>query len=346
MRRAPFYCSCVVLALAACGQNAKSRVEVDGNKLRLFRPLPAAFQSKANPITEEKVALGRMLYYDPRLSKGQDVSCNRCHLLEAYGVDGKVVSHGHRGQKGDRNSPSVFNAAGHFVQFWDGRAENVEQQAKVPVTNPVEMAMRAEEDVVAVLRSIPGYVEAFRRAFPGENDPVTFDHMAQAIGAFERKLVTPGRWDLLLKGDRSALTDLEKAGFNRFVEAGCHSCHAGVLVGAQIYQKLGVKKRWPRTVDPGRYKVTGHQGDMFIFKVASLRNVEKTSPYFHDGSVATLDGAVRMMADHQLGLTLRPDEVAAIVAWLRALTGEIPREYIRAPVLPGSTAATPKPDAN
>lgn len=330
--------SFVLLLLEACADSPKGRAEVDENKLRLFRPLPVVMEWDGNPVTEEKIRLGRMLYFDPRLSKGQDISCNTCHRLHEYGVDGKPVSEGHGHRKGARNSPTVYNAAAQFVQFWDGRAADMEEQAKGPVLNPAEMAMADGEQVAARLKSIPDYVEAFREAFPQDKDPVTLDNAAKAIGAFERKLVTPGRWDLFLQGDKRALTEEEKAGFNAFVGAGCHACHYGALVGGNIYQRLGVAHPWPRATDLGRYQVTKHDGDRFIFKAPPLRNVEKTAPYFHDGSEATLEGAVRKMAYHQLGKELKPEEVRAIVAWLKSLTGEIPAEYVKVPALPRSTA--------
>ena len=332
-----------LLWLGACGAERRP-VEVDASRLRMFKAVPAVVESAANPITDEKVALGRMLYYEKRLSKGQDVSCNSCHMLDNYGVDGEPVSDGHKAQKGSRNSPTVFNAAGHVAQFWDGRAANVEEQAKGPVLNPVEMAMPSEMKVSAVLKSMPEYVEAFRKAFPGEKDPVKFDNMAKAIAAFERKLITPARWDRFLAGDAAALTDEEKAGLNTFMELGCQACHSGTYLGAQMYQKLGAVKPWPSTADLGRYQVTKEDGDRMMFKVPSLRNIEKTGPYYHDGSVATLEAAVRTMADFQLGRQLTAEETAEVVAFLRSLTGEIPAEFVKEPALPASTPKTPKPE--
>jgi cytochrome c peroxidase len=319
-------------------------VEVDASKLRLFRAAPAVVESAANPITDEKVALGRMLYYEKRLSKGQDVSCNTCHMLDRYGVDGDPVSDGHKGQKGARNSPTVYNAAGHVAQFWDGRAATVEEQAKGPVLNPVEMAMPSEKKVIAVLKSMPDYVEAFKKAFPGEKDPVTFDNMAKAIAAFERKLITPARWDRFLAGDAAALTNEEKAGFNKFVELGCPACHSGTYLGGHMYQKLGAIRPWPNTSDLGRYQVTKEDGDRMMFKVPSLRNIANTGPYYHDGSVGSLEAAVKTMADFQLGRQLTAEETAEVVAFLKSLTGEIPAEFVKEPALPASTPKTPKPE--
>ena len=342
----PVFWLCVVLGaglyLAGCGPRA---VTVDAAKLQLFKALPDLMESQKNPITEAKVSLGRMLYYEPRLSKNHDVSCNSCHDLAQYGVDGQPVSDGHKGQKGTRNSPTVYNAAGHFVQFWDGRAPDVEEQAKGPVMNPVEMAMSSEKQVVAVLKSMPGYVDAFKKAFPEEKDPVTYDNMARAIGAFERRLVTPARWDNFLQGDQAALTDQEKTGFNKFMEAGCQACHAGAYLGGEMYQKLGAVKPFPDTSDPGREAVTKQESDRMIFKVPSLRNIEKTAPYYHTGKVPTLEAAVKEMAEYQLGKQLKDDEVASIVAYLKTLTGSIPAEYVKQPELPKSTAKTPKPSS-
>ncbi len=319
-------------------------VAVDAANLSFFEPIPEVMASSANPLTEQKVALGRMLFYEARLSRSQKISCNSCHELNHYGVDGQPTSDGHKGQKGDRNAPTVYNAAGHFVQFWDGRAADVEEQAKGPVMNPVEMAMPSEKEIVAVLKSMPEYVDAFKRAFPEDKDPVTCDNMAKAIGAFERKLSTPSRWDKFLRGDQTALTAEEKTGFNAYVEAGCQACHAGKYLGGNFYRKLGVTKPWPDASDPGRQKVTKSESDRLVFKVPSLRNIVKTGPYYHNGKVTTLAEAVSKMAEYQLGKNLSPAQVESIAVWLKSLTGELPAEYIKEPLLPKSTDKTPKPD--
>ncbi len=335
----------IALVLAAgLGCSKQPSTTIDPVKLKLFAPLPEAFPAQAAASTEEKINLGRMLYYEPRLSKSQKISCNSCHGLSTYGVDSQPTSEGHKGQKGDRNSPTVYNSAGHFAQFWDGRAADVEEQAKGPVLNPVEMAMPGGKQVIAVLKSIPEYVAAFKKAFPDDRDPVTYDNMAKAIGAFERKLVTPARWDKFLKGDQAALTEEEKIGFTTYMTAGCQACHAGALLGGNLYQKLGLVKPYPDASDPGRAKVTKSAADRMFFKVPSLRNIEKTGPYFHNGRVAALDQAVAHMAEYQLGKPLSETEVRSIVAFLKSLTGELPADYIKAPELPKSTAKTPKPD--
>ncbi len=326
---------------AACGVWA---ADAGPEALKMFAPLPAAMDSSSNPSTEAKIRLGRMLYYEPRLSKSQTVACNSCHLLDRYGVDNQRVSEGHRGLKGNRNAPTVYNAAGHVAQFWDGRAADVEEQAKGPVMNPVEMAMPSPAQVAAVLKSMPEYVSAFQAAFPNQPDPVTFDNMGTAIAAFERGLVTPGRWDRYLQGDQAALTAAEKRGLDTFISTGCAACHNGAYVGGAMFQKLGLVKPWTRDDDPGRFALTKNEADRRSFKVPSLRNIDKTGPYFHNGSVGSLKEAVALMAEYQGGRTLADADAQAIVIWLRTLTGPIPAQYIEKPSLPRSTAATPKPD--
>jgi cytochrome c peroxidase len=305
--------------------------------------LPTEAASESNPLTPEKIDLGRMLYLDKRFSKNHDLACASCHMLDKFGADGEPTSPGHKGQRGDRNSPSSFNAALHFAQFWDGRAADVEEQAKGPVLNPVEMAMPSEEDVVAVLKSIPGYAPLFAAAFPGDADPIHYDNMARAIGAFERRLLTPGPLDAFLAGDDAALSPAAQRGLAAFLEVGCTTCHFGASVGGQMYQKLGLVEAYP-TQDVGRAKVTGNEADNFFFKVPSLRNVAETGPYFHDGSVATLDEAVTLMAKHQLGKTLDDATKRDLLAFLGALTGSVDAAYVAAPVLPESGPTTPAPD--
>ncbi len=299
-----------------------------------FKPLPASFGEPS----AAKVKLGRALYFDERLSKNHDLSCNSCHDLARFGVDGARFSSGHRGQLGSRNSPTVLNAGDHVAQFWDGRASDLEEQAKGPILNPVEMAA-SEPRVEATLRSIPEYVLMFKEAFDA---PITFTRAAAAIAAFERTLVTPGRFDNYLRGDETALNDLEKQGLARFIKLGCVTCHNGPAVGGGTFQKLGLQKPWPSDKDLGRFVVTKDPDDRMKFRVPSLRNVDQTAPYFHDGSESRLDEAVRKMGYHQLGLELQADEVSALVAFLHALTGAPVK--VDAPTLPKSTAGTPKPD--
>jgi len=305
--------------------------------------LPKQADSESNPISEAKVVLGRTLFYDARLSKNHDVSCNSCHGLDNFGVDSQPNSAGHKGQRGGRNSPTVYNAAFHVAQFWDGRAADVEAQAKGPVLNPIEMAMPDEASVVAVLKSIPGYAPLFGAAFPGEADPITYDNMARAIGAFERRLTTPGRFDLFLTGKLDALSDPEVAGLSAFMNAGCITCHMGPAVGGGLYRKLGLIVPYP-TEDPGREAVTGNPNERHVFKVPSLRNVAKTGPWFHDGSITDLAEVVRIMGKHQLGQDLSEQQVGEIVIFLESLTGSVDAAYIAVPELPESGPDTPAPD--
>lgn len=312
--------------------------------LAAFGPLPENFDKP--DTTPAKVELGRVLYFENRLSKNQELSCNSCHGLDTFGADGKKTSPGHKGQLGSRNSQTVYNAAGHVAQFWDGRAADVEEQAKGPVLNPVEMAMPSEAAVVAVLKSIPGYLEMFQKAFPGQEDPITYNNMAAAIGAYERKLVTPSRWDDFLKGQTSALSETEKKGLKTFIDSGCTTCHNGPLVGGSMFMKLGLVKPWPNTKDKGRGDLTKNAADDMVFKVPSLRNISKTGPYFHDGSVATLDEAIKLMALHQVGRELTEGDVKSIAIWLETLNGSAPAELIKKPTLPESGPTTPAADPN
>ena len=323
--------------------SAPRKVQVNEEAVKLFAPLPAVMSSHDNAVTEAKVKLGRILYYDPRLSANQKISCNSCHPLDAYGAEAKRVSTGHKNQQGNRNAPTVYNAAGHFVQFWDGRAPTIEEQAKGPITNPVEMAMPSHSATVQVIQSMPEYVALFHSAFPNDKDPVTYDNMALAIGAFERGLVTPSAWDSFLNGKQSALTDAEKRGFNTFAATGCQWCHNGPYVGGSAYQKVGVVKPWPNQTDQGVYQLTKDENDKMVFKVPSLRNIQKTGPYFHDGSVATLEQAIREMARYQRGVTLTDAQVKSIETWMASLTGPIPADYVKPPELPKSTPQTPPP---
>ena len=308
--------------------------EFTPSRLTIFAPLPTQMTSTANPMTPAKVALGRMLYNEPVLSLGHDVSCATCHPLNGYGADGRRVSFGDVGHAGSRNSPSVYNAAGQVAQFWDGRATDVEEQAKGPVLNPAEMAMPDSTAVLDHMRSSSQYRAAFKAAFPSAPQPITYDNVGRAIGAFERGLVTPSRWDKFLAGDTASLTVAERHGGATFVSVGCAGCHMGAYVGGASFQKLGLVKPWPTVTDSGRFKVTGRAQDMMVFKVPSLRNVAHTGPYFHDGSVGDLRDAVRLMARHQLGKELTDVQVGSIVTWLGSLTGELPAEYIANPPLP------------
>jgi len=313
------------------GGEVDLRAPVSERELALFAPLPSVMAAPGISRSAAEIALGRRLFHESVLSEGHDVSCNSCHALNGYGADGRKVSFGDLGHAGERNAPSVYNAAGQVAQFWDGRAPTVEAQAKGPILNRGEMAMPDSLAVLDHMRASAEYRAMFKAAFPLEPNPITYDNVGRAIGAFERGLVTPGRWDAFLAGDRHALSSDEQRGFATFSRAGCANCHNGAYVGGQTFMKLGLAKPWPTSTDSGRYLVTHNRADLFVFKVPSLRNVEKTGPYFHDGSVASLDSAIRMMGRHQLGRELTESQVRDIHAWLNALTGALPAAYIAEP---------------
>jgi cytochrome c peroxidase len=318
-------------------------VVVDRSRLAAFETLPEVVEPTAYTMTEEIVDLGRLLFYEDRLSISQEISCNSCHLLDKYGVDQIRFSIGHEGNLVGRNSPTVYNAALHIAQFWDGRAADLEEQAKGPILDAGEMGMPNPEYVEFILQTIPGYVELFEATFPGDPNPINYDNVGNAIGAFERRLFTPDRFDAFLEGDDAALTDREKAGLNLFLDVGCASCHNGPALGGTMYAKLGQFKDYPDLVDVGRYDVTGLDADRYSFKVPSLRNIAETAPYLHDGSIGSLSEMVRIMAEYQLGRELTQTQIADIVAFLQALTGEIPTDYIAIPEFPPNGPTTPGP---
>ena len=338
MNRHSLLITLAALVVAGCGtkesQTAAGPATLTKTDLAMFAPLPAAMDAKGQPLSETKVALGRALYYETVMSQSHDVSCNSCHALNGWGADGRMVSFGHDGTPGSRNSPTVYNTAGHTSQFWDGRAADLEAQAKGPILNPVEMGMPDTTAVLKHLRGSPTYVASFRAAFPGEVQPVNYDNVGNAIGAFERGLLTPARWDTFLEGDSTALSPEEKQGLSTFIATGCQSCHAGAYMGGDRFMKAGLQVAWFSQADSGRYQVTKDANDLFVFKVPSLRNIDKTGPYFHDGSVASLNEAVRLMAHHQLGKELAPNDVQSIVTWMGALTGPLNTEYIAFPQQP------------
>ena len=314
----------------------------------LFKPIDSslvAAQVKNNDVTAAKVELGRKLFFEPRLSKSQLLSCATCHNLSTGGVDAGPTSVGHGWQKGPRRAPTVLNAVFNVAQFWDGRAEDLKAQAKGPVQASVEMN-NTPAAVEATLRSMPAYVGEFQKAFPNDPAPVSFDNMAKSIEAFETTLITPNaRFDHFLKGDATALSDLEKTGLRLFIDKGCAGCHSGVNLGGAAYFPFGVAQNPSELIRPaadkGRSAVTKSSADDFVFRAAPLRNVALRAPYFHTGQVWTLEEAVNLMAADQLNETLTPDQTGAIVAFLGTLTGEQPKvEY---PILPPRGKDTPHP---
>ena len=316
----------------------------------IFKPLPSAEEmQKLRPFTEEQVKLGHQLWYEPRLSKGNTVSCNSCHNLATAGVDNLPTSQGHKGQFGGRNSPTALNAALLGMQFWDGRAADVEEQAGGPLVNPVEMANDSQEAAAAKIAKIPEYQELFKTAFP-EDGAVSFKNITTALGAFERTLLTPTRWDEYLKGNVSALSEQERKGVRAFMDNGCIACHSGVNLGGNSFQKFGLVKGpyWKFIEDPkrdkGRADVTKKTEDEFFFRVPGLRNVAKTYPYFHNGSVWELDKAVNIMGMAQLGKELSKEDTDNIVAFLNTLSGSVSESARTMPELPLSAPLESQPN--
>jgi cytochrome c peroxidase len=312
-----------------------------------WQPLPIkAPEPIDNPTTLAKAELGKMLFHDTRLSSSGTIACASCHNVMAGGDDSRGGSVGIGGQVGRRSAPTVWNAAFNSVQFWDGRAPSLEAQAKGPVTNPAEMGMANWEVAVDRLKAIPGYVEAFASAF-GATDTITVDNVVKAIAAYERTLITPNSaYDKFVKGDRSALSEQQQRGMKTFAEVGCTVCHSGPAFngssqpdGVGIFRKFplhanaALETQYDLSSDVGRFEVTNNEADKMMFKVPTLRNIALTAPYFHNGKVKTLDEAVRVMAKTQLDKNLDPQQIADVVAFLNALTGEFPKQEM--PRLPG-----------
>ncbi len=319
--------------------------ELRNAALDLFKPLPSTTPAVANnPITPDKIDLGKALFFDPRISASGVFSCNSCHNLGTGGDDNLETSIGHGWQKGPRNAPTVFNAVFNIAQFWDGRADDLAAQAKGPVQAGVEMA-NTPEQVVATLKSMQQYVEWFKASFPGEEDPVTFDNFAKAIEAFEATLITPAPFDAFLNGDDNALTADQQKGLALFIEKGCSSCHAGINLGGEGYFPFGLIEKPGSDVlpenDKGRFAVTATADDSYVFRAAPLRNVSVTAPYFHSGKVWDLKQAVGIMGVSQLGEDINDEEADLIVAFLESLTGRVPE--VTYPILPPETATTPRP---
>jgi cytochrome c peroxidase len=298
-------------------------------------PLPAP--KAVNPAAVE---LGKKLFFDPRLSKSGFISCNSCHNLSMGGSDNLKTSIGHNWQQGPINSPTVLNSNLNLAQFWDGRAKDLKEQAGGPIANPGEMAF-THELAIETLRSIPGYVAEFKQVF--KTDKLTIDEVTRAIAAFEETLVTPNsRFDQWLDGDKTAITKDELAGYQLFKDSGCVACHNGPNFGGNSFQKMGVVQPYKTaSTAKGRVEVTGKDADRLSFKVPTLRNIELTYPYFHDGAAETMTAAVDLMGRLQLGREFNQDENAKIVAFLKTLTGQQPQ--IALPILPPSTDKTPRP---
>ena len=315
-----------VMMLALIGQLSLLEISADDSIkpwLTIFGKPLKTLELPKDKVALSLVELGRTLYHEKRLSRDNSISCNSCHDTKAFGVDGEKFSVGFNNHLTGRNSPTSFNAFMHVSQFWDGRAPTVEEQAKGPILAGGEMAMPSAEAVVKKINSIKGYKDLFEAAFPNSSPAITYDNVGKAIGAYERLFVTPSKFDNLLAGELSALDEKQKRGLKKFVTSGCVTCHTGNLLGGNIYQKLGLVKPWPNQKDQGRFAITKKEQDKMFFKVPSLRNIEKTGPYFHDGSSEKLSEAGEVMARHQLGREFSKEEISDIVAFLKTLTGKL-----------------------
>jgi cytochrome c peroxidase len=332
-----------LIAISATPGCTKKEASSDSPFVALPEKAP---EPSDNPTTEAKVKLGRVLYFDSRISADGTISCNTCHDVTAdHGADAMATSTGIKGQKGGRNSPTVWNSAFHSVQFWDGRAMSLEEQALGPITNIIEMGAQTHAQVEERISGIKGYAPLFDAAFG--DSKVTKERMAKAIAAYERTLITPdGPYDRYLKGDKNAMTEAAVRGMKTFEATGCVSCHYGrnlngpsLAEGKGFYQKFPTipgteyDKKYGFTQDEGRFEVTKNEADKHMFRVPTLRNIARTAPYFHNGKVTSLDEAVRVMAKTQLNKDLASNEVQDIVAFLTALNGKLPKEQAP-PALP------------
>lgn len=313
----------------------------------LFEPIPEQPPSiPGEEASPAKIELGRMLYFEPRLSESHNISCNSCHQIGLGGVDMLPTSLGHKAQRGGRNAPTVLNSAYNTAQFWDGRAKDLVEQAGGPIQNPIEMAI-THKHAIEMLKGIPGYAKYFAAAFPGEKEPITIGNVEKAIAAFEATLITPNApFDRFLRGDAKALTAEQKEGLRLFIDNGCSGCHNGINVGGGQYAPFGVVEKpgadFLPPDDKGRFMVTNTPSDEYVFKVPTLRNIALTPPYFHTGKSWDLNQAVGVMGASQLGIQLTDDEVTKITDFLHSLTGDQPQVVY--PVLPPSTAKTPQPE--
>jgi cytochrome c peroxidase len=328
---------CLTISLSAVPCKADDETLTQAR--RIFSPLPQVMASEKNPVTPEKVALGKMLFYESRISIDGTVSCAKCHPMSLHAVDGLRKAVGNNCRINPRNAPTVFNAAAQISAHWIGNRTDVEDQARQAVTAPPAFGMPSRESAEKRLKEFSVYTELFNKAFPVDKEPVTVENFAKAVGAFERTLITPSPFDSFLKGSGDAISEKQKRGLKTFMATGCITCHFGTYVGGQMYQKFGIiEPYWKYTksekIDQGRFEVTKNEADMYVFKVPVLRNVEKTSPYFHDGSVDTLEEAVIIMAKIQLARYLKSEEADDITAFLGSLTGKIPDDILLVPVLP------------
>ena len=305
----------------------------------MFKPLPADFSEPGRPLSPERIALGRTLFFDPRISLDGTSSCARCHQPALHGTDGLARSVGVKDRLSRRNAPTVLNAALQVAQHWNGDRTGLEDQAMKALLGPASYGHEDYAAAMGRIQAIPEYRALFAKAFPGTSEPLTPENWASAISDYERTLVSESPFDAFLRGNAGALSVQQRSGLTKFINVGCAGCHGGVGIGGSSYRKFGVvedywKATGSKTIDKGRIEVTKEPVDECVFKVPTLRNVSRTAPYFHDGSVASLEQAVKIMAKVQLGRDLGPQDIADIVAFLDSLTGTIPPSFATAPILP------------
>jgi cytochrome c peroxidase len=330
-----------ISSLLYISSNGNGQVDLFQQANQTFSQLPKVMASDKNPITPEKVKLGKLLFWESRISVDGTVSCAKCHQFGLYATDGLKKSIGDNCKINPRNAPTILNAADQIAEHWIGNRTDVEDQAKQSVIGPPSFGMPSYADVVKKLKEIGGYDSLFKEAFPQDQDPVNMDNFALAVGAFERTLVTPSPFDSYLAGNSQVMTMQQKDGLNLFMDVGCSDCHSGTYVGGQKYQKFGlIEPYWNYTksqpIDEGRFVVTKNESDKYVFKVPILRNAAMTSPYFHDGSVDSLNQAIWIMGKIQLGRDLSKKELEDIHAFLNSLTGVIPQDALNVPILPSS----------
>lgn len=330
LRLSPVWMTIAAVALTAALDSGTDAAEgkrkaPDVGKVReaaceVFEQLPDKMPGSEKD-TDARIKLGEKLYFEEKISINETQSCNSCHRVDEGlgGVDGLPTSKGAKGDIGGRNAPTTLNAGFHIAQFWDGRAPDLAAQAKGPVLAAIEMGMPNEEAVLAKLKEI-GYEELFKKAFPDQVKPLTYDNFGEAVAAFERTLVTHDRFDDFLGGDDKALSRKGMRGLGLFMKVGCADCHSGALLGGDGYEKMGEVTAYANKEDVGRFEVTKKEEDKFVFKVPSLRNIAITGPYFHDGKAATLEDAIKQMGSLQLGEELKDRQVQSIAAFLGALT--------------------------
>jgi cytochrome c peroxidase len=320
---------------------AEDEAELLKRAQELFQPLPKDMATPEFPVTKERADLGRKLFFDPRLTVDGSMSCASCHQPALYGTDALPTSIGVRQRPHPRNAPTILNSGLNIIH-WRGDRDNLEDQVIKALTSPITSGQSDLKAVEDRFGRIAGYAPLFKAAFVDQPNPITAQNVAKAIGAFERTLVTPAPFDAYLKGNSDALPETARVGLKKFINTGCVMCHSGVGVGGSMFQKFGVAEDyWLATgstnIDKGRFDVTKDPTDLYVFRVPSLRNVAKTAPYFHDGSVATLPEAVKVMARVQLGVTLSDADVRDIVAFLESLTGDLPANFISVPTLPSGS---------